>query len=529
MGDIQLLNASGQPIEKAGFTGGGAGFGGELSRWTPSPKMADAALLPDLELANARAQDLVRNHGIASGGVQLHVDNIVGHHFRLSARPLWRRLGISEEDARLWATEVEAAFQEYAEDPVNCWIDAEQRRTFTMIIREAVATHTQLGEVTAASEFISRPGSMLKTCIKMINPNRISNPRGAIAGRRLRGGVEMNRHGAPVAYHVREPDYFSLGGITGIGGSWRRVERTTSWGRLNFLHVFEPSGDGNSRGTNQFMSVMSRLKMLDKYQSTHLQNAVVNAMYAAVIESELGSEQAFQLIGEGEQGMENLMTYMSTVAQYHQAANIRLDGVKIPHLMPGEDLKLLTPGNTGQGFAEFESAILRYIAAGMNVSYEQLARDYSKTNYSSARASMLETWRYMMGRRKVIASRLASMIYGLVLEEMVDRKLVKLPAHATRNFYEARSAWCNANWIGSGRLQIDGLKEVKEAVLKIEAGLSTYEKELANMGEDYQEIFSQQVRETNERKEAGLPPPSWVKALMLDPGQEPPEEQPENG
>ena len=524
MDDIKILGADGRPLERSSFNGGGSGFGGELGSWTPPAQMADAALLPNLELGNARAEDLARNHGIAAGGIQLHVDNIVGHSFRLSAKPMWKRLGISEEDARSWATDVEAAFTEYAEDPVNCWIDAEQRRTFTMIIREAVATHTRLGESMAVGEYFSRVGSPLNTCIKMVNPQRVSNPNGATDGRLLRGGVEMNQHGAAQAFHVREPDYFGLGMMSGMGGQWKRIDRTTSWGRLKFLHVFEPSGDGNSRGANQFMSVMSRLKMLDKYQSTHLQNAVVNAMYAAVIESELGSEQAFDIIGDGNAGIEKLQNYMGVVAQYHQAANIRLDGVKIPHLMPGEDLKLLTPGNTGQGFAEFESAILRYIAAGMNVSYEQLARDYSKTNYSSARASMLETWRYMMGRRKTIASRLATMIYSLVLEELIDRNIVPLPKKAKLNFYEAKSAWCRCNWIGAGRLQIDGLKEVKESVLRIESGLSTYEKELANMGEDYQETFGQQVREMKERKEAGLPQASWVQTLALAPEQpEPPE------
>ncbi len=37
----------------------------------------------------------------------------------------------------------------------------------------------------------------------------------------------------------------------------------------------------------------------------------------------------------------------------------------------------------------------------------------------------------------------------------------------------------HAEWIGAGRMAIDGLKEVQESVMRIEAGLSTYEKELA--------------------------------------------------
>ncbi|WP_431307324.1 hypothetical protein, partial [Escherichia coli] len=48
--------------------------------------------------------------------------------------------------------------------------------------------------------------------------------------------------------------------------------------------------------------------------------------------------------------------------------------------------------------------------------------------------------------------------------------------------------------------------EVQEAVMLIEAGLSTYEKECAKRGDDYQEIFAQQVRETMERRAAGLKP-----------------------
>ncbi len=69
-------------------------------------------------------------------------------------------------------------------------------------------------------------------------------------------------------------------------------------------------------------------------------------------------------------------------------------------------------------------------------------------------------------------------------------------------------------------MAIDGLKEVKEAVLRIESGLSTYEREAGLMGEDYQELFAQQVREMEERREAGLPSASWVKTQELAPDEQ---------
>ncbi len=135
-------------------------------------------------------------------------------------------------------------------------------------------------------------------------------------------------------------------------------------------------------------------------------------------------------------------------------------------------------------------------------------------SYSTARASANESWAYFMGRRKFVASRQASQMFLCWLEEAIVRRVVTLPSKARFSFQEARSAWGNCDWIGSGRMAIDGLKEVQEAVMLIEAGLSTYEKECAKRGDDYQEIFAQQVRETMERRAAGLKPPAWAAAAF---------------
>lgn len=522
---MQIVDVKGNPIS-ASYSASGEGFGGQLVDWSPPLQTADAGLLPGLDMGNARADDLVKNHGYASGAVQLHVDNVVGSLFRLSYKPQWRSLGISEQDARSFAIDVEAAFREHAEDSVNCYFDAERKRTFTMMIREIVATHATYGEAMFAAEWIERPGSLYKTAIKMVSPKRVSNPNRIRDSKFLRGGVEQDIHSAAVAYHVLNPNYGYGESISNMSyGEWVRVPRETRWGRQQFAHIFEPREDGQSRGANQFLSSMEQCFMVDKLQNTKLQNSIINAMYAAVIESELDSETANQMIlGTGDTSKSQMTEWLAFNAKYHQGANVKMNGAKIPHLFPGESLNLKTPGNADNGFAALESSILRYIAAGNGVSYEQLARDYSKVNYSSARASMMESWRHFMGRRKVIASKAASCAFSLWLEEAISRNIIRLPRNATRNFYERKGAWCNAEWIGSGRLAIDGLKEVKEAVLRIESGLSTYEKELAVMGEDYQETFSQQIRETEERKAAGLPPPSWIKTMAFN---EPPE-TPEN-
>ncbi|HFQ9772930.1 TPA: phage portal protein [Escherichia coli] len=297
---------------------------------------------------------------------------------------------------------------------------------------------------------------------------------------------------------------------------WTWIPRELPGGRASFIHVFEPVEDGQTRGANVFYSVMEQMKMLDTLQNTQLQSAIVKAMYAATIESELDTQSAMDFIlgANSQEQRERLTGWIGEIAAYYAAAPVRLGGAKVPHLMPGDSLNLQTAQDTDNGYSVFEQSLLRYISAGLGVSYEQLSRNYAQMSYSTARASANESWAYFMGRRKFVASRQASQMFLCWLEEAIVRRVVTLPSKARFSFQEARSAWGNCDWIGSGRMAIDGLKEVQEAVMLIEAGLSTYEKECAKRGDDYQEIFAQQVRETMERRAAGLKPPAWAAAAF---------------
>ena len=501
-----LIDVNGVPLrESLSYNGGGAGFGGQMEEWLPPAQSADAALLPALRLGNARADDLVRNNGIAANAVALHKDHIVGHMFLISYRPNWRWLGMRETAAKSFVDEVEAAWSEYAEG-MSGEIDVEEKRTFTEFIREGVGVHAFNGEIFVQPVWDTETTQLFRTRFKAVSPKRVDTPGHGMGNRFLRAGVEVDRYGRAVAYHICEDDFPFSG-----SGRWERIPRELPTGRPAMLHIFEPVEDGQTRGANQFYSVMERLKMLDSLQATQLQSAIVKAMYAATIESDLDTEKAFEYIAGAPQGQKDnpLINILEKFSSWYDTNNVTLGGVKIPHLFPGDDLKLQTAQDSDNGFSALEQALLRYIAAGLGVSYEQLSRDYSKVSYSSARASANESWRYFMGRRKFIASRLATQMFSCWLEEALLRGIIR-PPRARFDFYQARSAWSRAEWIGAGRMAIDGLKEVQESVMRIEAGLSTYEKELALMGEDYQDIFRQQVRESAEREKAGLSRPVWI-------------------
>ncbi|EJE79354.1 portal protein, partial [Escherichia coli O26:H11 str. CVM10021] len=104
----------------------------------------------------------------------------------------------------------------------------------------------------------------------------------------------------------------------------------------SFIHVFEPVEDGQTRGANVFYSVMEQMKMLDTLQNTQLQSAIVKAMYAATIESELDTQSAMDFIlgANSQEQRERLTGWIGEIAAYYSAAPVRLGGAKVPHLMP---------------------------------------------------------------------------------------------------------------------------------------------------------------------------------------------------
>lgn len=65
-----------------------------------------------------------------------------------------------------------------------------------------------------------------------------------------------------------------------------------------------------------------------------------------------------------------------------------------------------------------------------------------------------------------------------------------------------RAAWSEANWYGPTFASLDPLKEMQAAILRLETGLSTREKEAAEItGTDYEENMEQQKYEGGLKQE----------------------------
>lgn len=494
----------------------------ELSTWNPRNRSADGDIAPAKAQIEARANDTMRNDAYVQGGATLHKDNIVGSLYALNAKP-FTKIVLGKEDDKWeeeFQEEVETKFTLDAESP-KCWLDASRTKTLTEMIRMVVGMFVPVGEAAASVEWMRDEADIrpCATAIQLIDTQRISTPPEYSGDKNVRMGVRRNANGAPQGYYVRmaHPSDWTRA----ESFDWKYVPAALPWGRPQMIHIFEQLRCDQTRGISEMVSALKEMRITKKFRDIVLQNAIVNATYAASIESDLDTNAIFARLGGGNlatdadwvQAMNGYMVgHLSNIKQYMgDSKHFQIDGVKIPHLPPGSKLHMQPAGKNGPLGTDFETSLLRYIAANLGVSYEQLSRDYTKTNYSSARAAMTETWKFMQSRKKFVADRFANIVYRLWLEEMLNKRDIESMPQKFRNgdmswLYAPRilEAVSRATWIGASRGQIDELKETQAAVLRGKYNLGTDEDELAKLGLDFRTVYKQRAREKNLREKLGI-------------------------
>jgi lambda family phage portal protein len=400
-----ILDGRGQPMRRLAslpaYGGVSSAYGAasltdsSVATWLPRHESADSANSFERERISSRVHDLVRNDGWAASGVQKLVDAAIGGGWRLSSKPNWFFLKQTKEWATEFGNTVEALWSMHANDP-RCYVDLERKLDFAGLLALKFRHRLIDGESLSIMRWRER-GGMFATCEQVIDPDRLSNPNWRSDTEFMRSGVELDSDGAAICYHIRS----AHPGEIWSGASrakWVAVERETEWGRPLVIHDFEPARAGETRPVSPLAPVLAKFRMLNRYDMAELQAAIVNAIFAAFLESPMDAETIAN-------SMDDVVKYQTLREDVHERTGLRMDGVRLNTLAPGETFKMTEAARPAVAFAAFEAACLRNIAGAMGLSYEQLAMDWSKTNYSSARAAVLEVWRFIVARRPPVAPR----------------------------------------------------------------------------------------------------------------------------
>lgn len=534
---VQILGADGRPLPPStqkmkygALSGSGRvpydaadSFSDQMANWQPALWSPDNEINIYRDRIVSRMRDLARNDGWAAGTITRVLDNAVGANYRPIFKPDYRMLrlvtGNKAFDAT-WADEygkvIEAHWRSWANDPGR-YCDVERKQTVSQMLRLGFRHKLLDGDSLLVLQYRRDrlgPGrGQYATTVQVVDPDRLSNPQQNFDMPNVRGGVEIDADGAPIAYHIREAhigDWWS-GAKT---MTWQRIPRETSWGRPIVIHDFDMERGAQHRGVGILAPIVQRLKMLIKYDESELEAAILNAIFGAYVESPYDAQMVSSALGDtGFGDGEELSAYQTQRSEYYQDKRLNLqNGARIPHLFPNEKIVTLDAARPTSNFDGFESAVLRNIAAATGLSTQQVTQDWSDVNYSSARAAMLEAWKTLTRRRDDFATGTAQPVAAAFVEEIHSIESLPLPSGAP-DFLEAKAAYCRARWMGPGRGWVDPVAEKKGAILGLDAGLSTLEMEVAeNAGEDWEEVMDQRKREIDACLERGLPLPSWAQA-----------------
>jgi len=526
--DVRILGANGQPLPPSRPRYGalqGSGrvpydaadtFSDQMADWQPALWSPDNEINIYRDRMVSRIRDMVRNDGWASGTVTRILDNAVGAVFRPIFKPDYRYLrmmtgnkGFDAEWADEYARYLGAHWRTWAEDEGR-WCDMERKLTVSqqlrLLMRHKLVDGDSLVLMHYDTDRLGHGNASYATAVQVVDPDRLSNPQQVYDMLNIRGGVEIDNNGAPVAYHIREAhmgDWWS-GEKT---MTWQRIPRETSWGRPIVIHDFEHERAGQHRGISIFAPVVQRLKMLIKYDQTELESAILNAMFGAFIQSPYDPAMVDDALGDND----SLGAYQDERIDFHNDRRISLKGgSRMPILFPGETISTVNAARPYSNFSVFQDAFLRNITAATGLSTQQITQDWSSVNYSSARAAMLEAWKTLTRRRHEFAVGTAQPIATCFVEEIHSLGGVPLPDGAP-DFLTARTAYSHAQWIGPGRGWVDPVAEKEGAILGMDAGMSTLEMEAAeNVGEDYEILLEQRALERKKFVRLGLPLPEWL-------------------
>ena len=456
-----LRNA--QPVKKRSRGGrrmgrnySGANHGRLYADFIAPSNSADSNLKYQLGVLRDRSRDLARNNEYAKRFLNLIKTNVVGESgFTVQVRAknndggldvagntilenafkTWGRVGSAEVSGRM------------------SWLDCQR------FVAEGLARD---GEVFIKK--IRNPAFRDGFTLQFIEPDLVDdqkNGRNEKNNNEIRMGVELDKFHRPVAYYVLtdhpNDDFFAK----------PQSRKHTRVPADQIIHIFMPSRTYQTRGEPFMAPAIAGLKMLGGYREAELVAARAAAAKFGVITTPSGDEY----VGDDETD--------------DAVPIIDMEPGTYSQLPAGHDFQMIDPTHPTTAFADFESAVLRGIASGFNVSYTSLSNDLTGVSYSSIRQGTIEERDHYKMLQSFLIQHFCEPIFRAWLDAALDFGNVPIPINKFDKFAD------NLHFRGRGFAWVDPQREISASVIGLQNGLISMNDVAANYGRDVEELFSQ--------------------------------------
>ena len=449
----------------------GAQFSRLTADWVTGNTSADSEVYGSAQKLRDRARQLCRDNDYARQALRAIEGNVIGQGIPFQSQVRMQRGGKLDTGIN---DAIEAAWKR--------WSYAQHCHTggklcFADIERLVIRACAESGEVFIRLVRQSFGGSTIPLAMEVIEADQLDDGLNGRSqqGNEIRMGVEVDGWGRPIAYHFlayHPGDYqFSNQQI-----STQRHKRIPA---EEVIHLYRTERPGQTRGVTWFASAIQRLHHLAGYEQAEVVRARASSALMGFITSPEG-----ELIGDDVMDGERVSNFEPGVFKY---------------LQPGEEITVPSLDAPDGQFEPFLRAMLRAMAAGIGCSYETISRDFSQTNYSSSRLSLIEDrdhWR-------ILQSWLIENFHRRVFSEWLDLAVLS-NALALPGYEQQPERFKAARWMPRGWAWVDPAKEVAAYKEAVRCGFKTLADVVAEQGGDLDELLLARQSELAKLDEMGI-------------------------
>ena len=449
----------------------GAQFSRLTADWVTGNTSADSEVYGSAQKLRDRARQLCRDNDYARQALRAIEGNVIGQGIPFQSQVRMQRGGKLDTGIN---DAIEAAWKR--------WSYAQHCHTggklcFADLERLVIRACAESGEVFIRLVRQSFGGSTIPLAMEVIEADQLDDGLNGRSqqGNEIRMGVEVDGWGRPIAYHFlayHPGDYqFSNQQI-----STQRHKRIPA---EEVIHLYRSERPGQTRGVTWFASAIQRLHHLAGYEQAEVVRARASSALMGFITSPEG-----ELIGDDVMDGERVSNFEPGVFKY---------------LNPGEEITVPSLDAPDGQFEPFLRAMLRAMAAGIGCSYETISRDFSQTNYSSSRLSLIEDrdhWR-------ILQSWLIENFHRRVFSEWLDLAVLS-NALALPGYEQQPERFKAARWMPRGWAWVDPAKEVAAYKEAVRCGFKTLADVVAEQGGDLDELLLARQSELAKLDEMGI-------------------------
>ena len=426
-----------------------------LSNFIQQSKSADSEIKQSIQVLRARSRDLAKNNAYARRYINAYVDNVVGPrgmHLQVRSRDPNGSLDTFANSL------IEMRWKEFTKKG-NCTADC--KLSFLEVQRLFAETYARDGEVLIRTMYNYDNPS--KYALEFIESDRLDHElnKNLPNGNQIRMGVELNKFGKPINYHILKihpHDDFQVSAYTGDKYFVVPAEE--------IIHYYHQERPNQTRGIPPLSSCLKQLKMLDGYMEAELVAARVGASKMGFFKS--GDGVAYT----GEDKIDTNNRIMSA------------EPGTFEQLPVGVDFQQFDPQHPTSAFKDFTKSVIRSKASSLNISYNTLANDLESVNYSSLRQGALEERSHYQCEQHRMIEGFMNIVYSKWLNmAFLAGNLQNLPDGKYNKFN-------SPIWRPRGWQWIDPKKEVDALQVGMSNGFLSLQDVQAGYGRDVEDVFA---------------------------------------